>query len=57
MYFLVKNVDAWWEHIKETEIVEKQGVRMSLPKVQPWQMKDFSLLDPSGVCWCFGENI
>ena len=57
MHMLVKNVDAWWEHIKESGIVEKYGVKMSSPEVQPWQMKDFTLLDPSGVCWHFGENI
>ncbi|MCK5829887.1 MAG: glyoxalase [Methylococcales bacterium] len=57
MHLLVKNVDAWWEHIINTNIFEKYGVKASSPEVQPWKMKDFTLHDPSGVCWHFGENI
>ena len=57
MHLLVKNVDAWWEHINNIGIIEKYGVKMSSPEIQPWKMKDFTLLDPSGVCWRFGENI
>ena len=57
MHLLVKDVEAWWERIKNKGIVEKYNVLAGPPEIRPWKMKDFYLADPSGVLWRFGENI
>jgi len=57
MHLLVENIDTWWEHIIKTGVIEKYGVKANPPEVRPWKMKDFTLTDPSGVLWRFGENI
>jgi len=57
MHLLIKNVDAWWEHIKSTGVIEKYNIRAESPEEKPWKMKDFTLVDPAGVLWRFGENI
>ena len=57
MHLLVENVDAWWSRIDESGVVETYGVRMTPVELQPWRMRDFSLTDPSGVCWRIGQNV
>lgn len=57
MHMLVKDVDEWWEHVKNTGVIEKYNVKASKPEIRPWNMKDFILVDPSSVLWRFGENI
>ncbi len=57
MHLLVENVDVWWKHIHESGLVERYGVRLSPIERQPWRMRDFSLSDPSGVCWRIGQNV
>jgi len=56
MHLLVENVDAWWEAIRERNIVGKYGVRILPPGQRPWRMRDFTLNDPSGVLWRIAEN-
>jgi hypothetical protein len=56
MHLLVENVDAWWNRIQEGNIGEKYGVRTSPPEKRPWRMRDFILVDPSGVLWRVAEN-
>ena len=57
MHLLVANVDAWWKKIQERKIAEKYGVKILPPEQRPWRMRDFVLLDPSGVMWRIAENI
>lgn len=56
MHLLVENVDAWWANIQERKIAEKYGVRILPPEQRPWTMRDFVLVDPSGVLWRIAEN-
>lgn len=56
MHLLVESVDAWWEKLQEKCIEEKYGVKMHPPAQRPWKMRDFLLLDPSGVLWRIAEN-
>ena len=56
MHLLVENVDAWWSKIKESQIAKKYGVKILPPEQRPWRMRDFVLLDPSGVLWRIAEN-
>ena len=57
MHLLVENVDDWYQHIIESGVVEEFGTRIEPPKNQPWGLRDFPLVDPSGVLWRIGQNI
>ena len=56
MHLLVEDVDAWWEQVRVSGVSEKYGVRVTPIELQPWRMRDFCLLDPSGVLWRIGQN-
>lgn len=57
MHILVENVDAWWRHVQESNVATKYGIKVGLIESQPWRMRDFCLIDPSGVLWRIGQNI
>lgn len=57
MHILVKDVEAWYAKVCEAKLVEKYSVRLTPIKTQPYFMRDFTVSDPSGVCWIIGENI
>jgi uncharacterized glyoxalase superfamily protein PhnB len=57
MHLLVADVDAWWNHISETGVAAKYKVRVTNIELQPWRMRDFCLVDPSGVLWRIGQNV
>lgn len=57
MHFAVEDINEWYEHIVERKIVEKYSVLMSEIKIQPWNMYEFTLTDPSGVLLRIAQNI
>jgi catechol 2,3-dioxygenase-like lactoylglutathione lyase family enzyme len=60
MHLLVDDADAWHQRLTGQNIVEKyagHGVRMSEPGDRPWRIRDFHLIDPSGVLWHIGHNL
>lgn len=56
MHILVEDVDAWWAHVHDSNVVSKYGVKVGPIESQPWRMRDFCLFDPSGVLWRIGQN-
>jgi uncharacterized glyoxalase superfamily protein PhnB len=56
MHLLVEDVDAWWANVQERQIAQRYGVRILPPEQRPWKMRDFVLIDPSGVLWRIAEN-
>ncbi len=56
MHLLVEDVDAWWQHIRDADLAGKYGVRVTEIQQQPWRMRDFALIDPSGVLWRIAQN-
>lgn len=56
MHLLVLDVDAWWQQVQASGVVDKYGVRVTGIEAQPWRMRDFCLTDPSGVLWRIGQN-
>jgi uncharacterized glyoxalase superfamily protein PhnB len=56
MHLLVEDVDAWWTMIQESGVCSKYGVKVTAIEQQPWRMRDFSLVDPSGVEWRIAQN-
>ncbi len=57
MHLLVEDVDAWWASITDAGIAERYGVKVTTVETRPWRMRDFVLIDPSGVMWRIGQNI
>lgn len=56
MHILVEDVDAWWKHVEASGVAPKYGVNVTGIETQPWKMRDFCLVDPSGVLWRIGQN-
>ena len=57
MHFLVENVDDWYRHVVASGVIETFGIRVEPPQDRPWGLRDFPLVDPSGVLWRVGQNI
>ncbi|HQY49669.1 MAG TPA: glyoxalase [Thermomonas sp.] len=57
MHLLVICVDDWYQHILDSGVVGKFGVRIEPPQDRPWGLRDFPLVDPSGVLWRIGQSI
>jgi catechol 2,3-dioxygenase-like lactoylglutathione lyase family enzyme len=56
MHLLVEDVDAWWHHLEQQGIFARYGSRVEPPADQPWGMRDFVIIDPSGFLWRIGQN-
>ena len=57
MHFLVENVDDWHAHVLASGVRDRFGVDVGIPENRLWAMRDFTLLDPSGVLWRIAQNI
>jgi catechol 2,3-dioxygenase-like lactoylglutathione lyase family enzyme len=57
MHMLVVDVEPWWQHVLAHDIAKRYGVRVVPPANQPWGMRDFVLIDPTGVLWRIAQNI
>ncbi|KAF0815077.1 hypothetical protein IGB42_00154 [Andreprevotia sp. IGB-42] len=56
MHLLVEDVDAWWSTLQASGLIDKYAVRTVPPQDQPWGMRDFVIIDPSGVLWRIAQN-
>jgi hypothetical protein len=56
MHLLVVDVDAWWRHVVDQQLVERFKVRAEPPEDRTWGLRDFIITDPSGVLWRIGQN-
>jgi catechol 2,3-dioxygenase-like lactoylglutathione lyase family enzyme len=57
MHLLVENVDDWYAHVVAAKVAERFGTRVEPPEDRPWGLRDFILVDPTGVLWRIGQNI
>ncbi len=57
MHLLVEDVDAWWARVRDAGIAAKYDVKVTNVEPQPWRMRDFVLIDPTGVMWRIGQNV
>jgi uncharacterized glyoxalase superfamily protein PhnB len=57
MHLLVTDVDAWWRHVEARGIASKYNINAGPPEDRPWGIRDFTLVDPTGVLWRIGQNI
>lgn len=56
MHLLVENVDEWWRHVQAKNIATEFSVKVGELKDQPWGMREFIIIDPSGVLWHVAQN-
>lgn len=57
MHLLVANADDWHRNVAASGVVEKFSVSLSPPDDRPWGIRDFTLIDPTGVLWRIGHAI
>lgn len=57
MHLLVEDVDSWHQHVCKSGVAETYLVKVSEVVTQAWGMRDFTVLDPSGVLWRIGQNV
>src|SRR5262245_52476911 len=57
MHLLVEDVEAWWSHVKAVDLASKYGVKVEPPEDRSWGLRDFVVIDPTGVLWRVGQNI
>jgi catechol 2,3-dioxygenase-like lactoylglutathione lyase family enzyme len=57
MHILVENVEAWWNHVQRNGLAAKYGVDVEPPEDRSWGIRDFVVVDPTGVLWRIGQNI
>lgn len=57
MHLLVEDADCWWARIQAQKLLETYDGRAEPPEDRDWGLRDFPLIDPSGVCWRIGHNI
>ena len=57
MHLLVEDVEAWWSHVQAMDLGAKYGVKVEPPADRSWGIRDFVVVDPTGVLWRIGQNI
>lgn len=57
MQLLVKDIDAWWDHIAAQSLERNfEVVPPRQPSLQPWGLRVAYVWDPSGVLWHFASD-
>jgi catechol 2,3-dioxygenase-like lactoylglutathione lyase family enzyme len=56
MHLLVEDVSAWRARVEDAGVAAKYGVRVTEIVQEPWRMRDFMVIDPSGVLWRIAQN-
>lgn len=52
MQVLVKDIDAWWNHIARLALEKRfEVVPPRQPTLQPWGLRVAYVWDPSGILW------
>jgi len=57
MHLLVEDVEAWWNRVQDQGLAVKYGVMTEPPADRSWGLRDFVIVDPTGVLWRIGQNI
>jgi uncharacterized glyoxalase superfamily protein PhnB len=57
MHLLTRDVEAWWQHVESERLAAKYGVHAEPPEDRPWGLRDFTIVDPTGVLWRIGQNL
>jgi uncharacterized glyoxalase superfamily protein PhnB len=55
MHLMVEDVQSWWERARS--VLPTYQLAPSDVADQPWGLRDFTFLDPSGVAWRIAQEI
>ena len=56
MYATVEDLDAWWDLLNNSGVLERYAVRAKEPTDYPWGTREVHMTDPAGVCWHFAQK-
>ena len=57
MHVLVRDVEAWWQHISSLDLANRFGVSApEPPRIESWGLTVIYVFDPAGVLWHFAES-
>lgn len=56
MHLLVEDIESWHQQVTQSGLAQNYQINVSAVTRQPWGMLDFTIHDPSGVLWRFGQN-
>ena len=56
IHLMVEDLAAWHEHLQQADLKRYAGVSWGSPEDKPWGLREFHLIDPSGVCWHFAQK-
>lgn len=57
MHLTLPDLDAFWQRIQRSGLVDRYGVRAEPPQTRPWGLVDMTLTDPSGVLWRIAQRL
>jgi len=57
MHMLVEDVEAWWTHVSAAGLEKTYGIKLEPPADRAWGIRDFIVVDPTGVLWRIGQTI
>ena len=57
IHLLVPDVEQWWSHVLSRGLGERYPIKTEPPEDREWGIRDFVLIDPSGVLWRIGMEI
>lgn len=57
MHILVEDANSWFSHVKDSQIEQNFSCKVTELIEQPWGMREFCVIDPSGVLWRIAQNI
>lgn len=57
LHLQVENADDWYTYIQSLNLHASFDFKLMEPADREWKMRDFILIDPSGVLWRIGHNI
>ena len=56
MHLLVEKVDDWHAQVMASDLAKRFQTPVGDLTDQPWGMREFTLVDPSGVLWRIAQN-
>ncbi|MGS4344902.1 VOC family protein [Myroides odoratus] len=57
LHLQVENADDWYAHIHALNLSDSFSFSITPPEDRAWKIRDFVLIDPTGVLWRIGHNI
>jgi catechol 2,3-dioxygenase-like lactoylglutathione lyase family enzyme len=57
MHLLVVDVEAWWQHVRDQDLMNNYNIKAEPPVNRPWGIRDFIISDPNGIVWRIGQSI